>query len=208
VKEIIIYEPKEHIKPYGLIGISDAQIDDHWKLYLGYVSQVNRLNDEIVDLVSQKQTSTLVYLDRKRRFGFEYNGMVLHEYYFGNLCSKCSPPLQGSLLQEMEIHWGSFQDWLDDFANTGKTRGIGWSILYMDPVTGQLLNAFIQEHENGHIAGFVPLLVMDVWEHAYMVDFKAMGRADYINAFIANINWKIVEDRYDQGTERKLCTRF
>lgn len=208
MKEIVIYETKERLKPSGLIGISDEQIEDHWRLYQGYVSQVNRLNDEIVELVSQKQTSTLVYLDRKRRFGFEYNGMILHEYYFGNLCSKCSPPLQGSLLQEIEKHWGSLQAWLDDFSNTGKTRGIGWAILYMDPVTGQLLNTFIQDHENGHISGFIPLLVMDAWEHAYMVDFKATGRADYINAFIANINWEIVTKRYCEALERKLYARF
>lgn len=208
MKEIVVYEPKEHLKPKGLIGLSDEQIEDHWKLYLGYISQVNRLNDEIVELVSQKQTSTLVYLDRKRRLGFEYNGMVLHEYYFGNICSKCTPPLQGPLLQEIEKHWGSFQHWLDDFTNTGKTRGIGWTILYMDPISGQLLNVFVQEHENGHIAGFIPLLVMDVWEHAYMIDYKGMGRGDYIPAFIANINWKTVEERHREALDRKLCSRI
>lgn len=208
MKEIITYEPKEHIKPSGLIGISDEQIDDHWKLYLGYVSQVNRLNDEISQLESQKQTNALIYLDRKRRLGFEYNGMVLHEYYFGNMCSKCSLPLQGPLLQEIEKLWESLQTWLDDFANTGKTRGIGWTILYMDPLTGNLINAFISNHENGHIAGFIPLLVMDVWEHAYMVDHRASGRGDYINAFLANINWNVVQERHREAVERKLHSRF
>jgi len=208
MKEVVIYEAKNHLKPSGLIGVTDNQISDHWELYLGYVSQVNRLNNEIIDLISQKQTSTLVYLDRKRRFGFEYNGMVLHEYYFGNLCSKCSPPPQGSLLQEIEKHWGTFQAWQDDFANTGKTRGIGWAILYMDPTTGQLVNTFVGSHENGHIAGFIPLLVMDVWEHAYMIDYKAGGRGEYITAFLANINWKVVAQRHTEAIGCKLSTRF
>lgn len=208
MKEIAIYEPKTNLKPSGLIGISDEQLNDHWSLYLGYVNQVNRLNDEIIQLITQKQTGTLLYLDRKRRLGFEYNGMVLHEYYFSNLCSKCSPPLQGSLLQEIEKHWGSFQEWIDDFSNTGKSRGIGWSILYMDPTTGQLLNCFIEDHEKGHIAGFIPLIVMDVWEHSYMLDYKAAGRGEYINAFIANINWKTVQERFTQAVEQKLLNRF
>ncbi len=111
-------------------------------------------------------------------------------------------------MQDIEKHWDRFQAWQDDFSNTGKTRGIGWAILYMDPVTGQLLNVFVNGHENGHIAGFIPLLVMDVWEHAYMIDYKAGGRADYIAAFFANVNWNIVTQRHTAAIDRKLLTRL
>lgn len=207
MKEIVKYKIQEHLKPSGLSNISDTQINDHWNLYIGYVNQVNRLNDEIIQLIEDKQGTSLIYSDRKRRLGFEYNGMILHEYYFGNLCAKCSTPQPGPLRQGIEKHWGSFERWQEDFANTAKTRGIGWTILYMDTLTGQLLNVFVQEHENGHISSFCPLLVLDVWEHAYMVDHKADGRGNYINAFFFNINWNIVEQRFAQAIERKIMCR-
>lgn len=191
------YAPKEHLKPQGLTGISDAQINDHWTLYLGYVNNVNLLNAELKELIQNKTSNPLVIADRRRRYGFEYNGMVLHEYYFGNLKANCQPLDKASkLYQALEQTWGSFDAWQQDFINTGKSRGIGWSILYLDPIAKQLTNHFIMDHENGPVAGFSPLLVMDVWEHAYMVDHKAGGRADYISAFMKNINWDVVEKRF------------
>lgn len=208
MKEIVKYTVQEKLKPSNLSNISDAQINDHWTLYVGYVNQVNRLNDEIIQLVSDNQANSLLYSDRRRRLGFEYNGMILHEYYFGNLCPKCSTLQPGPLTQGIEKHWGSFARWQEDFANTGKTRGIGWAILYMDTLTGQLINVFVKEHENGHIVSFVPLLVMDVWEHAYMVDHKSGGRSDYINAFFLNVNWKVVEERYKEAIGKKISSRF
>ncbi len=190
------YEIQEKLKSSGLKGISDDQINDHWGLYKGYVVQVNKLNEELSQLAKDGKADSLLYADRRRRYGFEYNGMVLHEYYFGNLTSKETNLQDGDLKKAIEKTWGSFDSWLQDFKNTGKTRGIGWAILYLDPKTGQLLNVFVYEHQNGHISGFVPILVMDVWEHAYMVDHKAGGRGDYIDAFIKNINWKVVEKRF------------
>jgi Fe-Mn family superoxide dismutase len=208
MKEVVKYTVQEKLKSAGLSGISDAQINDHWSLYVGYVNQVNRLHDELNQLASDKQQNSLIYADRRRRMGFEYNGMVLHEYYFGNLCPKSSNLQPGALRQAIEKYWGSFECWQEDFANAGKTRGIGWAILYMDTVTGQLINTFVKEHENGNIASFVPLLVMDVWEHAYMVDHKSGGRADYINAFFLNINWNIVSERYEAAVNKKISGRF
>ena len=169
-----MYTVKEHLKPTNLNGISQKQIDDHWKLYEGYVNQVNNLTD-------------------RYRFSFEYNGMVLHEYYFENL--NATPLPQGLLQDLITKTWGSVKKWEDDFISTGKTRGIGWAILYVDPNTKTLLNLFTPSHDIGHIAGFKPLLVMDCWEHAYMIDHHSGGRADYINAFIQNINWHVVVKR-------------
>ena len=178
------YEVQEQLKPSGLTGISDEQINDHWNLYVGYVNQVNKLNEE------PNQS------DKRRRYGFEYNGMVLHECYFGNLKNGTEKLESGPLHTAIEKQWGSYDNWLQDFINTGKTRGIGWAILYKDPKTGDLINCFVAQHQDGNIAGFVPILAMDVWEHAYMVDHKAGGRGDYINAFIKNINWPVAEERY------------
>ncbi|MBD3272956.1 superoxide dismutase [Candidatus Dependentiae bacterium] len=198
MKNTTNYNTKDEIKPKGLNGISDEQINDHWSLYQGYVKNVNKLNEELKELSSQGKANTLLYADRRRRYGFEYNGMVLHEYYFKNLTPEKTEISDGKLKNEIIKTWGSFDAWLQDFNNTGKTRGIGWAILYADPNTGQLTNNFIHEHQNGIIAGFKPILVMDVWEHAYMVDHKAGGRGDYINAFIKNINWPEVEKRYNE----------
>ena len=172
------YKVKENLKPTGLVGISDDQINDHWKLYEGYVKQVNSVGDE------------------KHRYGFEYNGMVLHEYYFENLIAGGKELSSGELKKAIEDRWGSFEGWKEDFIKTGKSRGIGWAILYKDPTTGSLSNHFVREHQNGHVAGFKPLLVMDVWEHAYMVDHNAGGRGDYIDAFMGNVNWEVIESRF------------
>jgi Fe-Mn family superoxide dismutase len=175
-----MYNVKTDLKPSGLVGISDNQINDHWKLYEGYVKQVNLI-------ISDR--------DSQHRYGFEYNGMVLHEYYFENLTPNGKELPDGELKKSIASTWGSFENWKQDFIKTGKTRGIGWAILCIDPSTKKLINIFISGHEKNHIAGFKPLLVMDVWEHAYMVDHKAGGRGNYIEAFFANINWEIVEGR-------------
>lgn len=205
--EFISYSPKEKLKPAELNDISVGQVEDHWKLYVGYVDQVNKLNKELGALATNGQSSSLTYADRRRRYGFEYNGMILHEYYFGNL-KNGTELAEGGLKDAVVKTWGSFEQWTEDFTNTGKSRSIGWAILYLDPATGQLTNHFIMEHEIGNIAGFVPILVMDVWEHAYMVDHKASGRADYIRAFLNNINWGVVQKRYTAAIAGNLALRF
>ena len=187
-----MYNVKQQFKPSALSGISDEQINDHWKLYEGYVKQVNTLNQELKSL----DPSSLAHADRRRRYGFEYNGMVLHEYYFENLQSGESKLSDGPLKQAIVKKWGSVETWENDFACAGKSRSIGWAILYADPTTGCLSNHFVAEHHNGNIAGYKPILVMDVWEHAYMVDHKAGGRGAYITAFMKNIAWDVVEKRF------------
>ncbi|MFC1894673.1 superoxide dismutase [Candidatus Dependentiae bacterium] len=202
------YEVQELLNPGKLIGISKEQIDDHWKLYKGYVEQVNKLNEELIELAKSKKVNSLEYSDRRRRYGFEYNGMILHEYYFGNLTSNLYDLQDSELKKALMQTWGSYEDWLKDFINTGKTRSIGWAILCADPRTGQLINIFVQEHEIGNIASFIPIIVMDVWEHAYMVDYKSSERGKYIQAFIKNINWKECETRYKDAKIRKITKRF
>ena len=208
MKEFVKYSPQEQLKPSGLVGISDPQITDHWNLYVGYVNQTNKLNEELALLAQEGHGAAFAYADRRRRYGFEYNGMVLHEYYFGNLRANNADLTAGTLRKAIEATWGSFELWQTDFANTGKSRGIGWAITYADTTTGQLTNHFIMEHEDGNIAGFAPIVVMDVWEHAYMVDHKAGGRADYINAFMKNLYWLKIEERFDALKSGKIAKRF
>lgn len=188
------YHPRADLKPRGLDGISDDQLDQHWKLYEGYVNNVNSLNKKLWTLL-QKGDFGLEYSELKRRLGFEYNGMILHEHYFSVLQRATPAPNSGSELGRLLQHsFGDFQTWKREFTAIGKMRGIGWAVLYFDPVGEVLSNHWITLHEEGNPAGFIPILVMDVWEHAYMVDWGADGRPDYINAFFKNVTWKKVEE--------------
>lgn len=205
----MVYEAKTALKPAGLSGISEDQIAQHWKLYEGYVTQVNNLRKELETLAKEGKGATPVYADRRRRLGFEYNGMVLHEYYFGNLKGNVAEPGEASTLKKaIASQFGTFDAFKEDFVNTGASRSIGWAILYLDPATGTLNNHFVQLHEDGNVASFVPVLVMDVWEHAYMVDYGAGGRGQYIKAFFGNVNWPVVEKRFADATAGKIPARF
>lgn len=196
-----LYQVKANLKPKGLNGISDEQINDHWKLYEGYVATVNQLNAELGKALAEHQQAKPAYSALRRRYSFEYNGMILHELYFENLYETKKPDLTaGNLYDALVEAFGSYHAWKLDFISTALSRGIGWAILYRDPQTGHLINVFVSDHEIGHIACYQPLLVMDVWEHAYMVDHYASGRKEYIAAFMDNINWPIVEKRFNAGT--------
>ncbi len=205
---LIEYTVQKQLKPQNLIGISNEQIDDHWKLYQGYVNQVNTLNEELAKMRYIGKGNSINYADRRRRYGFEYNGMVLHELYFANLKPKQALAPKSELFKEIEKQFGSFNSWHNDFVNAGKTRGVGWGILCRDDTTGTLINIFVDDHQINQIAGFTPLLVMDVWEHAYMVDHKSGGRGEYITAFMKNINWPLIEQRFNQARIGTIPKRY
>jgi Fe-Mn family superoxide dismutase len=176
----------------GLDGISDAQVDEHLKLYAGYVKQVNALTEELTQLrTSGKAAGTNPeFAEVTRRLGFEYNGMILHEYYFANLrrAAEPTPPSGSGLAQALTQSFGSVETWHKDFQAVGEMRGIGWAILFEDPMTDRLSNHWISLHQEGVPAGFKPLLVMDVWEHAFMRDYKATEKKKYIEAFFRNVD--------------------
>lgn len=202
------YTVREELKPSNLNGISADQIEQHWGLYKGYVAQSNGLKKELDEMRAAGKGDSPAYADRRRRFGFEFCGMTLHEYYFGNLKADVKEDSAKNFKEAVEKQWGSFDAWKEDFANAGKTRSIGWAICYMDPMTGDINNHFIQLHEEGNIPGYEPLVVMDVWEHAYMVDHAASGRGDYIKAFFSNIDWDAVEARLRDAKAKAASKRF
>jgi len=179
----------------GLKGISDAQLDVHFALYAGYVANTNKLNETLAAMVKAGQSGTLAWAELNRRAGWEYNGMRLHEYYFGNLHPGGKGNPGPKLTAAVEKSFGSFEAWQKDFIACGTMRGIGWVILYLDPIAGVVSNHWITEHDCGHPAGFAPIVVLDVFEHAFMVDYKPAERAKYIDAFFANLNWVDVEKR-------------
>lgn len=182
----------------GLEGISQEQLEQHYKLYQGYVTNTNKLNEEIAKLREQGAADTPdpQFAELKRRLGFEYNGMVLHEYYFGNLkANGGSVPAGGKLAKAIEDSFGSIAEWEKDLKGVCKMRGVGWAILYQDPASGRLNNHWITLHEEGNVAGYRPILVIDLWEHAFTVDYKPTERAKYLEAVFKNIDWAAVESR-------------
>ncbi|MCP5491833.1 MAG: superoxide dismutase [Chlamydiales bacterium] len=175
-------------------GLSPALIRMHIQLYQGYVKNTNTLLTKIREVAADGQDLSILYGALKRRVGWEMDGMLLHEAYFENL--GMSQPLNSSsaLYRQIEKDFGSYAAWEKDFKATGLMRGIGWVILYKDPKNKCLHNIWINEHDTGHIAGGTPILVMDVWEHAYITEF-GLDRAKYIDIFFQNINWSVVEKR-------------
>lgn len=188
------YNAKDYSNLIGMEGFSDTLINNHFTLYQGYVTNTNKLLDTLATMLKEGKLGTPEYAELKRRLGFEFNGMRLHEYYFENLGGKGDLDKSGKLGKKLADEFGSYEDWEKDFRATAAMRGIGWTILYQDNLTGRLINQWINEHETGHLAGCAPILVLDVFEHAFMLDY-GLKRPDYIESFFKNINWGAVEAR-------------
>lgn len=189
------YEAKKFENLLGLEGFSDQLLNNHFALYQGYVTNANKLADALNALLKENKAATPEYAELKRRFGWEYNGMRLHESYFGNMTKTPKLLDESSELGKKIIgSFGSFAAWQNDFRATGAMRGIGWVVLYHDVQADRLFNVWINEHDAGHLSGATPLLVMDVFEHAYMIDYQ-LKKADYLEAFFRLIDWQVVEKR-------------
>ena len=188
----------------NLNGISDETLEMHFKLYEGYVKETNNLTEKITKFIEDgkvDQEEMPAYSELTRRLGFEYNGMVLHEYYFDNLKNgggSGDPDKTAKFASAAASSFGSYEIWKADFVGLGKMRGVGWAICYQNPANGRLSNHWITLHETGNVAGFDPVLVMDVWEHAYLLDYKPAERPKYIEAFFSNIDWTVVDKRLRQ----------
>jgi Fe-Mn family superoxide dismutase len=170
----------------------------HFGLYEGYVKNVNLLNEQLAEIEGHgdPHATDPRFAELKRRLGFEYNGMRLHELYFDNMTSKGSGGGPAAALRDaLAEGYAGFDTWKKDFAATGAMRGVGWAIAYQDPTTGRISNHWINLHEDGNLAGFAPILVMDVWEHAFMYDYKPAERGKYIESFFANVDWQKSESR-------------
>lgn len=188
------YEAKDYNSLIGMEGFSETLLKNHFTLYQGYVTNTNKLMGLLASMIKEGKIGTPEYAELKRRMGFEFNGMRLHEYYFENLGGKGSLDRSGKLAVRMAEDFGSYEEWEKDFKGTGTMRGIGWAILYQDNMTGKLVNGWINEHETGHFAGCTPILVMDVFEHAFITDYS-LKRVDYIESFFKNINWQVAGNR-------------
>jgi len=188
------YQLKNYDQLLGIEGLSDHLLKNHFTLYQGYVTNTNKLYEKLNLMLKEGKASSPEYSELKRRFGWEWNGMRLHELYFDNLTKGGSPanPETKSNKKIVEA-FGSYESWETEFKATAGLRGIGWVALYLDPLSNKLFNTWINEHDVGHLAGCSPLLIMDLFEHAFMID--GLKKPDYINTFLKNVDWVKVESR-------------
>lgn len=184
------YKAQDFSRLLGTEGMSDVLLNNHFTLYQGYVAQTNKLISEM----KTKDAGTPEFNELHRRFGWEWNGMRLHELYFENMAKGGVALKDGEMKKIFEAVWGSVENWQKDFTALGAMRGIGWAVLALDMKSHMVFNTWINEHDAGHLAGAVPLLVMDVFEHAYITDY-GIKRADYISAFMKALDWGVVEER-------------
>ena len=189
------YTAKDYNRLLGMEGFSDTLLKNHFTLYQGYVTNTNKLIETLGQITREGKTASPEFAELKRRFGWEFNGMRLHEYYFENLGGKGDLEKEGKLFKKIPEDFGSYEAWEKEFKGTGTMRGIGWAILYQDNLTRKLFNFWINEHDGGHPAGCAPILILDIFEHAFMIDY-GLKRIDYIEAFFKNINWKTAEGRF------------
>ena len=177
-----------------LDGLSEKQISEHLKLYAGYVKNINKLMGRIEELKKDSETYTYELAEVKRRLGFEFNGMRLHEYYFEQF--EASEGSDNALRSKIEEQWGSYDAWKAEFEAVAKMRGVGWALLMEDNRTGTLHNVWVSDHELGHLGGQNILIACDIWEHAFLLDYLPGERGKYIEAFFNNLNWQVAESRY------------
>ena len=189
------YTAKDYSKLMGIQGFSETLLKNHFALYQGYVANTNKVLDTLSQMLEDEKAGTPEFAELKRRLGWEFNGMRLHEYYFENFGGKGGIDKNGKLAKRLVKDFGSVEAWEKDFKAIGMMRGIGWVALYQDITNGKLINFWIDEHDVSHPAGCNPVLIMDVFEHAFMIDY-GLKKADYIEAFFRNIDWGVLEGRY------------
>jgi superoxide dismutase, Fe-Mn family len=188
------YTAKDYSKLLGTPGLSDTLLKNHFTLYQGYVTNTNKVLDILGLMAKDGKAGTPEFAELKRRLGWEFDGMRLHELYFENLGGQAPLSAASPLGRRIAEQYGDIESWEKEFRATGAMRGIGWVVLYEDPTNGRLINFWINEHDASHPAGCVPLLVMDVFEHAFMIDY-GLKRADYIEAFFKAVDWAAVGAR-------------
>ncbi len=200
----MVYESKNFEHLIGTNGFSEQLLKNHFTLYQGYVNNTNKLIELLGSLSKEGKASTQEFAELRRRFGWEFNGMRLHEFYFENMKKSGIEVNESSgLFKKIIEDFDSFENWEKDFKAVGMMRGIGWVIFYYDPITKELFNIWINEHDVGHLSGCNPILVMDVFEHAYMIDY-GLKKADYIEAFFKVIDWEVAFNRFDEVISKRV----
>ncbi len=178
-------------------GISEKQMEVHLGLYDGYVTHVNKLRDSVHDLeTTDKEKYAYAIMEMRRRLGFEFDGMRMHEYYFTQFEGGYKEVSDDSRLKKaVSEKYGSFDAFVTHFTTISMTRGIGWTVLYNDTNESTVHTVWVSDHEIGQLAGLPIILALDMWEHAFMVDYTPKEKKSYVEAFFKNLNWEVAERR-------------
>lgn len=183
-----------------LKGLSTKTIEEHLKLYAGYVKHSNLIMQKIDELRQDSEKNAYALGEVQRRFGFEYNGMRNHEVYFDSLSDGAQPISEsGSLYTQIENDFGSFQNWLTQFKSIAMTRGIGWAMLYWDRKDKRLLNTWVDEQHMGQLQDCSLILGLDMWEHSFVADYQPSGKKQYVEDYFANLNWNNTERNFQES---------
>lgn len=183
-----------------LKGISNKNIEEHLKLYAGYVKNSNLILEKINELAQDAEKNAYALGEVQRRFGFEYNGMRNHEVYFSSLENGPKDLTEmNELKKAITEEWGSFDSWLNRFKSIALTRGIGWAMLYYDRKENKLLNAWVDEQHLGQLQDCTLVLALDMWEHSFVYDYQPSGKKQYIKDFFENLNWGVVEENFKKA---------
>jgi len=193
-------QPKDHLKPSNLKGISNDQVEPHFEAhYKGYVTKYNEIQEKLADLNfsdrSKANQNYSEYRELKVEETFNYMGVVLHELYFGHLGAKGQP--SEAFKNKVEEDFGSWDACVQEL----KAAGIafrGWAVLGLDVFSGRLVVNGLDAHNLYNFTGLIPLIILDTYEHAYYVDYKNK-RPPYIDAFLENINWDVVNERFEKA---------
>ncbi|MEI6345695.1 MAG: Fe-Mn family superoxide dismutase [bacterium] len=189
----------------ALKGISAKTIEEHLKLYAGYVKHANLILEKIAEYGADSEKHAYALGELQRRFGFEFDGMRNHEYYFrsfeGGAKGLDETAGASALKKAVEEEWGSWDGWIARFKAIALTRGIGWAMMYYDPVTKRLLNAWVDEQHLGHLTGLSPVLALDMWEHSFVADYQPSGKKQYVEDFFANLNWQVIEENFKKAAK-------
>jgi superoxide dismutase, Fe-Mn family len=179
-----------------LLGISEKLILSHWENnYGGAVKSLNAVNKKLKELASDKDLSPAVYNGLKREHLVRTNSVVLHELYFSNLGG--DGKIGNAIESNLKLNFGGYSQWESEYKKIalGLAGGSGWVVLGYNYHLRRLENYWLADHLHSP-AGTVPLLVMDMYEHSYHLDYGAAA-AKYIESFFKNINWEIVSKRFE-----------
>jgi Fe-Mn family superoxide dismutase len=180
-----------------LDGIGEKTIEEHLKLYKGYVANSNLVLNKIKEYEKDGIENAYILSELRRRFSFEFGGMRNHEYYFSSLSGGTKEiNKEGMLYKEIEKEWDSFENFLSTFKSVAMTRGIGWAMLYNDKINNKLIISWVDEQHIGHLVGASPILLLDMWEHSYYLDYTPAEKKKYIESFFVNLNWEKIEENY------------
>jgi len=190
------FTPKTFTIP-SLKGISAKNIEEHLKLYAGYVKFANYTQNQIKELSVDTTKNAYEIGEINRRFSFEFNGMRNHELYFAQFENGAKITSADSKLHSaITAEFGSFENFLTTFKTTAMTRGIGWTMLSKDNESGHLLIHWLDEQHLGQLQNATPIIALDMWEHSYVADYQPSGKKQYIEDFFENLNWETIEKRF------------